>query len=183
MGKVKGIGGKKHRRGKNLQQTNKIDIPDSDQYFGIVIKSFGCGKVNLQYFIPKKKHNGEIEWETKEKVGVIRGKMLRRIFVNINDIVLVTEREFDDKKVDIISKFTETQLEYIKNDVLIPNISSLYNKDNEVTFTNDISSNDISSGLTGDNDNDSLENENTIGNIKYYNNLKQKEDKEENDKL
>ena len=102
MVKAKGIGGKKHRRGKNIQISNKVDIPDEEQYFGVVEKSLGCGRVNLNYFKSTKntelKNDDEsINWEKKEAIGVIRGKMMRRIFINVGDIILVTEREYDNK--------------------------------------------------------------------------------------
>ena len=51
--KVKGKGGKKHRRAKNVIVTDYVELPDQDQYFGFVTKILGSGRVTLNYFKEK----------------------------------------------------------------------------------------------------------------------------------
>ena len=116
------IGGKKHKRKKNIIVSNKVDIPTNEQYFGIVVKMLGSGRVNLDYFInedefheennskmsddninnnninEKKTENNEIQWRKLNKIGVIRGSMMKRVWINVGDVVLVTERKFDKIK-------------------------------------------------------------------------------------
>jgi translation initiation factor 1A len=123
----KGKGGKKHRRGKNTTQEPKIDLPDEFQFFGYVTKILGNRQVNLDYYIPTycKKTNQLLDWTKKNKIGNIRGKMRKRVFVNLGDIVLVTERDFDDSKVDIIGKFQPSQMSYLKRHVDLPPINEL----------------------------------------------------------
>ena len=134
MGKPKNFGGKKHRRGKNIQNTSKVDIPDEGQYFGSINKILGGGFVSVTYYIPTIKEDS-IDWIINEKKGKIRGKMMRRVWININDIVLITERGFDDKTIDIISKFTQDNIEYLKKQCIpIPNINNMFN--NDILFSN-----------------------------------------------
>jgi initiation factor 1A len=134
MGKPKNFGGKKHRRGKNQQITSKVDIPDEGQYFGYITKILGGGFVSVTYYIPTIKEDS-IEWIQNEKKGKIRGKMMRRVWININDIVLITERGFDDKTIDIISKFTQDNIDYLKKqNIPIPNINNMFN--NDILFSN-----------------------------------------------
>ena len=134
MGKPKNFGGKKHRRGKNQQITSKVDIPDEGQYFGYITKILGGGFVSVTYYIPTIKEDS-IDWIQNEKKGKIRGKMMRRVWININDIVLITERGFDDKTIDIISKFTQDNIEYLKKQCIpIPNINNMFN--NDILFSN-----------------------------------------------
>ena len=123
----KGKGGKKHRRGKNTTQEPKIDLPDEFQFFGYVTKILGNRQVNLDYYVPIhcKKTNKIIDWTKNSKIGSIRGKMRKRVFVNLGDIVLVTERDFDASKVDIIEKYQPSQLSYLKSYVDIPPINEL----------------------------------------------------------
>ena len=45
--KLKGKGGKKHRRAKNVVVTDYVELPDQDQYFGFVTKILGSGRVTL----------------------------------------------------------------------------------------------------------------------------------------
>ena len=136
MPNTKGKGGKKHRRGKNVSTELKVDIPDEFQFFGYVTKILGSGCVNLDYYIPKCDDNENIiDWIKHSKIGVVRGKMRRRVWVNLNDIVLVTEREFCQNKVDIIDKYDSSQLEYLKKYSNIPPINEL--SENDIEFGND----------------------------------------------
>ena len=123
----KGKGGKKHRRGKNTTSEQKIDLPDEFQFFAYVTKILGNRQVSLDYYIPKhcEKTNKIIDWTKYSKIGNIRGKMRKRVFVNLGDIVLVTERDFDTSKVDIIEKYQPSQLSYLKSYVDIPPINEL----------------------------------------------------------
>ena len=133
MGKPKNFGGKKHRRGKNILISDKTDIPTNGQYFGYASKILGNGFVNICYYIPIDNKN-EVIWDKKEKKGKIRGKMMRRVWINIDDIVLVTERDFDEKTIDIISKFSISNIDYLKKqNVKIPNINNMFG-DEEVEF-------------------------------------------------
>jgi translation initiation factor 1A len=132
----KGKGGKKHRRGKNISTDIKIDIPDEYQYFAYVNKILGSGRVNLDYYIPKFNENTNeiIDWDKKTKIGVIRGKMMRRVYVNLGDLVLITERDFDDSKVDIIDKYQTTQFAYLKKYANLPPINDILDNDVEFDF-------------------------------------------------
>jgi translation initiation factor 1A len=124
----KGKGGKKHRRGKNTTQDHiKIDLPDEFQFFGYVTKILGNRQVSLDYYVPKRceKTHVLLDWTKHSKNGNIRGKMRKRVFVNLGDIVLVTEREFDASKVDIIDKFQTAQMGYLKRMVDVPPINEL----------------------------------------------------------
>ena len=140
MGKPKNFGGKKHRRGKNIDITDKVDIPSEEQYFGFVSKILGNGFMNINYYVPISGGKDEVIWEKKERKGKIRGKMLKRIWININDIVLITEREFDKNTVDIITKLSLANIDYLKKqNVQIPNINNMFG-DTEVEFLNEIES-------------------------------------------
>jgi translation initiation factor 1A len=123
----KGKGGKKHRRGKNTTQELKIDLPDEFQFFGYVTKILGNRQVSLDYYVPSRceKTNVVIDWTKHSKNGNIRGKMRKRVFVNLGDIVLVTERDFDASKVDIIEKYQPSQMSYLKRYVDLPPINEL----------------------------------------------------------
>ena len=134
--KLKGKGGKKHRRAKNVVVTDYVELPDQDQYFGFVTKILGSGRVTLNYFKEKlnDKTNKFEEWQQFTKIGVIRGKMMKRIYINLNDLVLVTERDFDSSKVDIIGKYEQHQIPLLKKKTNFPNISNLNGQGGDIEF-------------------------------------------------
>ena len=48
-------------------------------------------------------------WDKKERIGIIRGKMRKRVWISRGDLVLVGIREFQDDKCDIIQKYDSEQ--------------------------------------------------------------------------
>lgn len=138
--KNKGKGGKKHRRGKNINTEIKVDLPDDSQYFAYVTKILGSGRVNLDYYIPTyDEGTSKIkDWIKHSKIGVIRGKMMRRQYVNLGDIVLVSEREFETTKVDIIDKYDPAQIQHLKKYVTMPPINEISNNDVEFDFDENV---------------------------------------------
>ena len=196
-------GGKKHKRAKNLQINNKVDIPTSGQYFGKAEKMLGSGRVSLNYFIKIESNdandandanysnnannanhanhanhanddndanhanhanysndannandanhanyttklnescesNKSHEWRMINTIGIIRGKMKKRVYINPGDIILVAPREFENSKVDILCKYTNIQLSYLKKHIDIPNSEEPSN--NDIEFDIDIES-------------------------------------------
>ena len=43
-------------------------------------------------------------------LGVIRGKMRKRVWINPGDIILVSIRGFQDNKVDVIAKYSDDEV-------------------------------------------------------------------------
>ena len=134
--KVKGKGGKKHRRAKNIVASDFVELPDDDQYFGSVTKILGSGRVTLNYYKPKinLKTNSFEEWTEHTKIGIIRGKMMKRVYVNLGDLVLISERDFDDSKVDIIGKYETHQIPILKKKTNFPNIVNLNGQGDDIEF-------------------------------------------------
>ena len=75
------------------------------------------------------------------------------IFVNPGDIILITERDFDIKKVDIISRFDTSQLDYLKDHMgsIMPDFNKL-NNENDVLFQDKNNISDIESGNESSNE-------------------------------
>jgi translation initiation factor 1A len=96
----KNQGGKKKKRGKNQQnESKKLDIlRGDDTQYAKVLERKGGSLLSVRLL------SGETV------MGVIRGKMRRRVWMNINDIILVGIREFQDNKVDILHKYPEEHI-------------------------------------------------------------------------
>lgn len=139
------LGGNKAKKGasKNNIENIKIELPDCDQYYGFVTKILGCRRFNIDYYIPtiisKEGEAVKIDWMKFSKQGSVRPKMRKKkIWVNLNDIVLVTERDFDDN-IDIINKYNPQQITYLKKHSHFPDLNSSKKIDMEFVFedTND----------------------------------------------
>ena len=88
MPKNKGAGGKGFKRRANTGSTFRRNIifKEDGQEYAQVEKMLGCGNVECRCF------------DNVTRLGKIRGKMLKRVWINKDDIVLVGLRDFEDDK-------------------------------------------------------------------------------------
>ena len=120
MPKNKGVGGKKKRRGKNISEKTYDTIlrEGDDQFYAKVVKILGNERFELivYYVETKKLEDGSVteEINPKSKLGIMRGKMRKRMWVNLTDIVLVSTREFEQGKVDILHKYKSEEVPKLK---------------------------------------------------------------------
>jgi len=104
MPKNKGKGGKNRRRGKNENDNEKRELvfKEDGQEYAQVTKMLGNGRLEAQCF------DGE------KRLAHIRGKMRKKVWINQGDIVLVSLREFQDAKGDVILKYTADEARSLK---------------------------------------------------------------------
>jgi translation initiation factor 1A len=93
----KNQGGKKKKRGKKQQDENKkLDIlKDDETEYAKVLERKGGPYLSLRLL------SGDTV------MGIIRGKMRRRVWMATNDIILVSIRDFQEGKVDVLHKYPE----------------------------------------------------------------------------
>jgi translation initiation factor 1A len=92
------FGGNKAKKGKNVQTPTEIVFAESDQQYAKITKTLGNRRFEVLCLIDK-----------KIRIAHIRGNMRRSNWITINDIVLVSLRNFQDDKCDIIYKYTEEE--------------------------------------------------------------------------
>ena len=68
--------------------------------------------------------------------------MRKKVWIKVNDVVLVSLREFEQSKADIIYKYEIPEINYLKKENEIPDNIKLYEdveetKDNGFDFIND----------------------------------------------
>ena len=123
-------GGNKHKKQKNkgpgdLEQTYILKDSE-DQDYGKVIKLLGNCRVRLLC-------NDNIE-----RLGIIRGNMKNRKWINQDNIVLYTKREYETDKVDIIHVYSNTVLKMLEPKMKLNfNISNDDDNDDDIFTTND----------------------------------------------
>ena len=91
-------GGKKFKRGKKNSSIEKKLIykdPKEEQEYAKVISACGNGRFTIQCF------------DGRDRLGIIAGNMRKRVWVNKDDIVLISRWGFstDDNKCSIIHKY------------------------------------------------------------------------------
>ncbi|KAF4596487.1 Translation initiation factor 1A [Pleurotus pulmonarius] len=98
------LGGKNRRRGKNENDDDKRELVfrEDGQEYAQVIKMLGNGRLEAQCF------DGE------KRLAHIRGKMRKKVWINQGDIVLLSLRDFQDNKADVIVKYTADEARNLK---------------------------------------------------------------------
>ena len=110
-------GGKKFKRGKkNIHETKLIyRDPKEDQEYGKVINVCGNGRFNIQCF------------DGKDRLGILAGNMRKKVWVNKDDIVLISRWEFstDSEKCSIIHKYNDDDVKKLQSEKEFPSTIQL----------------------------------------------------------
>lgn len=108
---VKNVGGgKKKKRGakfSNEKGKREMVFRGDDQDYGFVEKMLGDMRCKV------------ICSNKTSVIAHIRGRFKRRVWINQGDFVLVSFREFEDEKADIIYKYNQEEMEYLKSSGLL----------------------------------------------------------------
>jgi translation initiation factor 1A len=145
MPKNKGKGGKKFRRGKNSNETKRpllLRDDEQNQCYGYIIKTLGNGRFDVNCY-----ENTNGNFVIKSRNCLVRGSMRKRIWINMGDIVLVSIRDFQDSKADIMYKYEDYEVIDLVRLNEIPNIGDLNIVDN-FEFNNLENSNENSMNTT-----------------------------------
>ena len=137
MGKGQKKGGKKHKRNNNRDiETKALRIKEDGQVYAQITNCKG----NCRFDV-KCSDGG------KERLAILCGTMRKRKFVNTNDIVLVSLRDFQDNTCDIIDCYDDNGARKLMETKELP---ESFNIDGEnqfqdefdnIEFTTDIPSN------------------------------------------
>ena len=121
MPKNKGKGGKSRRRGKNNNEQNKRELilKEAGQEYAQVLKMLGNGRLDAFCF------------DGKTRKCHIRGKMQKKVWINKDDIILISLRNFQDDKADVIHKFTPDEVQELKRKNQLPSKASLNQEEEE----------------------------------------------------
>ena len=102
-------GGKKHKRNKNEEVKEKtLRLKEEGQEYAQITQCLGNCRFNVMCF------------DGKERMATMCGGMRKRRFVNMNDIILVSLRDWQDAKCDIIDSYDDNLTRKLKDKGLIP---------------------------------------------------------------
>lgn len=114
-------GGKAHKKKKNdakpaidFKSTKVVDKKTEDQEYGQVTRLLGSCRLEVSCF------------DGVMRLCHIRGSMRKKVWIKVNDIVLISLREFEQAKADIIYKYEIPEINYLKKENEIPDNVKLY---------------------------------------------------------
>ena len=146
MPKNKGKGGKKFRKSKKDQDFSvkrPLILKEDGQEYAQVLKMCGDGRCKCFCF------------DGKERMCIIRGNMRRKVWIMADNIVLVSIRDFQDDKADIILKYSDDDAKQlrrkgfiadnIKSGGVLQEVEVEKNEDmfDDIEFDNDLGEDDI----------------------------------------
>jgi translation initiation factor 1A len=141
--------GKKKKNNKTVVSNVKRELvirDNNQEQYGQITKNLGDGRMMVWCFPHTKKkvteednESGEETEKTEktekiekiekiektekkgsERLGVIRGKLRKRVWMVVGDIVLVSLRDFQDQKCDIIHKYDNAEVRKLLTSGEIP---------------------------------------------------------------
>ena len=109
MPKNIGLGGKNKKKGKKLgNEPRELAFKEDGQDYGQNVRLLGDCRLEI------------LCTDGIKRDGHIRGTMRKKVFINMGDVVLVSIREHEPEKCDILLKYTEDEVRKLKKTGEIP---------------------------------------------------------------
>ena len=109
MPKNTGMGGNKRKKGKKqVQEDRELRMKDESEEYAQIVKILGDGRFQCKCA------------DGIDRVAHVRGKMRKRIWLANGDIILVSLRDFEPEKCDVIEKYKEKEVAKLKKENEIP---------------------------------------------------------------
>jgi len=116
MPKNTGMGGNKRKKGKKqVQEDRELRYKEESEEYAQIIKILGDGRFQCKCT------------DGVERVAHVRGKMRKRTWLANGDIILVSIREFEPEKCDVVEKYKEKEVAKLKAAGEIPETMVLAN--------------------------------------------------------
>jgi translation initiation factor 1A len=127
MPKNVGIGGKKKKMGKKRPEMDReLVFKEEMQEYAQVLRLLGDSRLELQCM------------DTVKRMGHIRGNLKKKAWITCGDVVLVSLREYENDKCDIILKYTEDEVRKLKQSKEIPDSIKINEENNQKEDAGDI---------------------------------------------
>ena len=98
-------GGNKHRKTKGNDEgpeKRQLEYKEDGQDYALISKMLGNGRCECKCA------------DGRTRLGIIRGKLNKKVWINMGDTVLVSLREYQDEKADIIHKYTAYEVKSLQ---------------------------------------------------------------------
>ena len=123
-------GGKKFKKGKKNTSFTKALIykdPKEDQEYAKVVRAQGAGRFELQCF------------DGQDRLGIIAGNMRRKVWINKDDIVLVSRWDFttEGNKCSIIHRYGQDEVKKLQKEGEFPENTQIETESEFVDYGDD----------------------------------------------
>ena len=109
MPKNTGKGGNKRKKGKKpVQENRELRFANESEEYAQITKILGDGRFQCKCS------------DGIERIAHVRGKMRKRVWLANGDIILVSLREFEPEKCDVVEKYKDKELIKLKSNGEIP---------------------------------------------------------------
>ena len=97
------IGGKKHKGKKNdVKVAKTLEVPEENESIGQVSRANGNGRFSVRCI------------DGVTRLGILRGTMRKRVWINRLDLLLVEPWDFETDKCSILHKYDDDEYEKLK---------------------------------------------------------------------
>ena len=97
------IGGKKHKGKKNdVKVAKTLEVPEENESIGQVTRANGNGRFSVRCI------------DGVTRLGILRGTMRKRVWINRLDLLLVEPWDFETDKCSILHKYDDDEYEKLK---------------------------------------------------------------------
>jgi translation initiation factor 1A len=144
MPKKNAGGGKKYKKAKNhvVLIEAPLELKTDNQSYACITKLLGHGRVYCNVYSVEL-IDGSPSFNASERLGIIRGAMRKKKqWVKNGDIVIVSIRDYQDDKVDILYVYTHDNAKKLMKKNQLPNIDFDENQSENMVDFNDIDSED-----------------------------------------
>jgi len=125
MPKNIGKGGNKRKKGKKMIETEReLQYKTEMQEYGQITRLLGDSRLEVQCV------------DGVKRVGHIRGKIKKKVWMTTGDVVLVALREFEKEKCDVLLKYSEDEVRKLKNIKAIPENIKIPTAESQVSNQN-----------------------------------------------
>jgi len=134
-------GGKGHKKCKNNinREYNKIlEVKEEGEAYGIVNKILGGGRMAISYYDEEAKNIISV-------LGIVRGAIKKRTRFTLGCLILVSIRDFQKDKADIIYKYSINDVNQLKKRGEIPSLllGDVVNSLETIEFINEDEDEDV----------------------------------------
>lgn len=118
-GKAKSKGGKSFKKKAKMEAKNELIFKEDGQEYAQVSALLGNSRLKVDCA------------DGKQRLCTIRGKLVRRAWVGVRDIILISLREWEDDKCDMIHKYTDDEARNLRIYKELPSSMALSGEDGD----------------------------------------------------